>query len=204
MTMRFASVALISASVLALMAMPSAAQSLMGRNGERPMFTYIPSNAPNHKAPARAASQLTQWNGSFTDLTGHNVTYTMAGTNPATNNAPTTIPVVVIPIKMVYGARNGNMTFDPNVHTVSNGNTVTASTLASPLFKTGVDFVAGSVDLGNTQYVDAYQRGNFWSSVQTNTNYHVLLGSPTVLAEQTISVARKDGQVVTNPFGKTK
>jgi hypothetical protein len=105
---------------------------------------------------------------------------------------------------MVYGANNGNMTFDPNVHTVSNGNTVTANTLASPLFKTGVDFTAGGVDLGNTQYIDAYQRGNFWSSVQTNTNYHVLLGSPTVLAEQTITVNRRDGKVITNPFGRTK
>jgi hypothetical protein len=202
--MRFASVALISASVMALIAMPSAAQSLMGRNGERPMFTYIPSNAPNHKAPARAASQLTQWNGSFTDLTGHHIAYTMVGTNPATNNAPTTIPVVVVPIKMVYGSRNGNMTFDPNVHTVSNGKTVTANTIASPLFQTGVTFTAGSVNLGNTQYVDAYQRGNFWSSVQTNTNYHVLLGSPTILAEQTISVSRSQGKVITNPFGRTK
>ncbi len=168
------------------------------------MFTTIPHNAPGHRAPARAASQLTQWNGSFTDLTGHNISYTMAGTNPSSNNAPTTIPVVVVPIKMVYGSRNGNMTFDPNAHTVANGKTVTANTIASPLFQTGVDFKAGSVDLGNTQYVDAYQRGNFWSSVQTNTNYHVLLGSPTVLAEQTISVSRTQGKVITNPFGRSK
>jgi hypothetical protein len=170
----------------------------------RPMFTTLPHNAPGHRAPVRPASQLTQWNGSFTDRTGKQVSYTMAGTNPATNNAPTTIPVVVIPIKMVYGAFNGNMTFDPNTHLVSNGKSVTNNALASPLFKTGIDFVQGGVDLGNTQYIDAYQRGNFWSSVQTNTNYHVLLGSPTILAEQTISVGITQGRVMTNPFGKTK
>jgi hypothetical protein len=204
MTIRLASVALLSASVAVLIAMPSTAQTVTAGNGARPMFTYLPSNAPGHKAPVNPASQLTQWNGSFTDLTGHHITYTMAGTNPATNNAPTTIPVVVVPIKMVYGSTNGNMTFDPNAHTVSNGNTVTANTLASPLFKTGIDFVQGGVDLGNTQYIDAYQRGNFWSSVHTNTNYHVLLGSPTVLAEQTISVSRSQGKVITNPFGRTK
>ncbi|HSC17530.1 MAG TPA: hypothetical protein VLC74_01325 [Rhizomicrobium sp.] len=204
MNMKLVSVALLSASVVALIALPSAAQSPGGSNGARPMFTYLPPNAPGHKPPLHPASQLTQWNGSFTDLTGHHITYTMAGTDPSTNNAPTTIPVVVVPIKMVYGSRNGNMTFDPNTHTVSNGNTVTANTLASPLFKTGVDFVAGSVDLGNTQYIDAYQRGNFWSSVHTNTNYHVLLGSPTVLAEQTITVSRSAGKVITNPFGRTK
>jgi hypothetical protein len=203
MTIRLASVALLSASVIALIAMPSIAQTLPA-NGARPMFTFLPPNAPGHKAPVRPASQLTQWNGSFTDLTGHHITYTMVGTNPATNNAPTTIPVVVVPIKMVYGSRNGNMTFDPNAHTVSNGKTVTANTIASPLFQTGVTFTAGSVNLGNTQYVDAYQRGNFWSSVQTNTNYHVLLGSPTILAEQTINVSRSQGNVITNPFGRTK
>jgi hypothetical protein len=40
--------------------------------------------------------------------------------------------------------------------------------------------------------------------VHTNTNYHVLLGSPTVLAEQSISVSRSQGKVITNPFGRTK
>jgi hypothetical protein len=202
--MKFASVVLLSVSAAALLATPLAAQP-SSANGARPMFTYLPPHASaRHKAPLSPAAQLTQWNGSFTDLTGHHVTYTMAGTDPSINNAPTTIPVVIVPIKMVYGSNNGNMTFDPNAHTVSNGNTVTANTIASPLFKTGVDFVQGGVDLGNTQYVDAYQRGNFWSSVHTNTNYHVLLGSPTVLAEQTISVSRFQGKVMTNPFGRTK
>src|SRR5437764_6241593 len=126
MMVRLASVALLSVSVAALMAMPSAAQTGTASNGARPMFTYLPPNAPGHRAPLHPASQLTQWNGSFTDLTGHHITYTMVGTDPVANNAPTTIPVVVVPIKMVYSARNGNMTFDPNAHTVSNGNTVTA------------------------------------------------------------------------------
>jgi len=196
----------VSLSLLAASAMLCSATEAAQRppSVARPMFTTIPHSAPGHYAPIKPASQLTQWNGSFTDLTGHQITYTMAGTNPATNNAATTVPVVVIPIKMVYGARNGNMTFDPNAHTVSNGKSVTSNALASPLFQTGIDFVQGGVDLGNTQYIDAYQRGNFWSSVQTNTNYHVVLGSPTVLAEQTISVSRSQGKVITNPFGRTK
>jgi hypothetical protein len=195
---------LLSTSLAVSFAIAATADAAVWKGTVRPMFTTLPPSSPGHQAPLHPASSLTQWNGSFTDLTGHLITYTMVGTNPATNNAPTTVPVVVVPIKMVYGARNGNMTFDPNAHTVSNGNTVTANTIASPLFKTGVDFVAGSVDLGNTQYVDAYQRGNFWSSVQTNTNYHVLLGSPTITAEQTINVSRAQGKVITNPFGSTK
>jgi len=67
-----------------------------------------------------------------------------------------------------------------------------------------VDFVQGGTDLGNTQYIDAYQRGNFWgANVQVNTNYHVLLGSPTVLAEQQINVSRSQGKVMRNPFGSS-
>jgi hypothetical protein len=168
----------------------------------KPRFVTL----PNHYglAPHNPAASLTQWNGSFTDLTNKTVSYVMVGTNPISTNTSTTIPVVLIPIKMVYGSRNGNMTFDPNTHTVSNGKTVTQNTLASPLLNAGIDFVQGGVDLGNTQYIDAYQRGNFWSGVSTNTGYHVLLGTPTVAAEQTITVSRTQGKVINNPFGSGK
>jgi hypothetical protein len=108
---------------------------------------------------------------------------------------------MIIPIKMVYGSTNGNTTFDPNTHTVSNGKTVVQNTIASPLFVSGIDFVQGGTDLGTTQYVDAFQRGNYWSSVSTNSSYHVLLGTPTVLTEQTINVSRAQGKVMKNPFG---
>ena len=168
----------------------------------KPRFVTIPNHY--NLAPHNPTASLTQWNGSFRDLTGHTVTYVMAGTDPGSTNTSTTIPVVLVPIKMVYGARNGNMVFDPNAHTVSNGNTVTQNTTASPLFNAGIDFNQGGTDLGNTQYVDAYQRGNFWSSVSTNTGYHVLLGTPTVAAEQTIMVSRTQGKVITNPFAPGK
>jgi len=189
-----------SASALALASLlPLAATAHTSIN---PRFVTL----PNHYklAPRNPASSLTQWNGSFTDLTHSTVSYVMVGTNPNTTNTSTTIPVVLVPIKMVYGARNGNMTFDPNAHTVSNGKTVTQNTLASPLFNAGIDVNQGGTDLGNTQYIDAFQRGNFWSAVSTNTGYHVLLGTPTVAAEQTISVSRFQGKVITNPFGSGK
>ena len=48
------------------------------------------------------------------------------------------------------------------------------------------------MDLGHTQYIDAFQRGNFWSIVQNNPNSHLLLGGPTagitVLPELTLNV----------------
>ncbi|MCU1299976.1 MAG: hypothetical protein JWQ87_260, partial [Candidatus Sulfotelmatobacter sp.] len=142
-----------------------------------------------------------QWNGSFTDLTKRKITYTMVGTDPSKTNTSTTIPVILVPIKMVYGATNGNTTFDPKTHIVPDGKSVTADVVASPIFNPGVNFTQGGTNLGTTQYIDAYQRGNFWKSVKTHTGYHVLLGTPAVQAEKTIRVTAAQGGVFSNPFG---
>ena len=166
----------------------------------KPMY----KTGPNHmELAARApAASLTQWNGSFTDLKGKTVNFTMIGTDPSQGGVSTTIPVYIIPIKMVYPKTNGHHTFDPVTATVSNGQTVLNNIIASPIFNPGVDFTQGGTDLGTTQYVDAYQRGNFWKSVhlKNNRGYHVLLGTPVVLKEQTIWVSSSLGTVVNNPF----
>jgi hypothetical protein len=159
----------------------------------------------NGAAPrAAATAQLVQWKGKFTDLTHKVVTFTMAGTNPTSTNVTTTIPVYIIPIKMVYGASNGGLTFDPVAKKLASGKTIIQNTIASPVFDPSLNFTQGGTNLGTTQYIDAYQRGNFWSTVKTRPNYHVLLGTPTVLAEQSITVAKSQGQVITNPFGAGK
>jgi hypothetical protein len=166
----------------------------------RPLFLALPNNAPGHLAPVSPAAQLPQWNGSFVDHKGKTVNYTMVGTDPATNNASTTIPVVIIPIRMVYGAANGNTVFDPVKAKLPNGQLLLSNFLRSPLFKAKVTYVQGGVNLGTAQYIDAFQRGNFWSFVRTNTQYHVRLGSPTVLPEQKITVLPGEGDVEANPF----
>ena len=166
----------------------------------RPLFRTIPHSVPWHH-PRPPAAQLTQWDGSFTDHLGQTITYTMAGTDPAINNAPSTTPVIIIPIRMVYGKLNGNMVFDPNTTVVQNGKTVTQNLIASPLLHGRIQYVQGGVNVGKTQYIDAFQRANFWSKVKINRQYHVRLGSPTVLPEQTIKVSPLVGQTEVNPFG---
>src|ERR1019366_8313529 len=148
-----------------------------------------------------ATASLAQWNGSYTDLTKKTITYTQVGTSPYTTNTSTTIPVYIIPVKMVYPKNNGNATFDPKNKVLPNGKTVINNILASPLFTSGVDFTQGGTDLGTTQYIDAFQRGNFWSTVASNSSYHVLLGTPVVLPEKSITVPVSLGSVVNNPFG---
>src|SRR5208282_780499 len=80
---------------------------------------------PNHMelAPKSPGAAVTQWNGSFTDLTHKTITYTMIGTNPFSTNTTTTTPVYIIPVKMVYGKANGNHTFDPKNTVLADGKT---------------------------------------------------------------------------------
>jgi hypothetical protein len=148
---------------------------------------------------------IVQWNGSFIDITKKKITYTMIGTDPNKTNVTTTIPVFIVPIKLVYGKSNGNMTFDPSVKKLPNGKTIIQNIIASPMFDPHLNFTQGGTNLGTTQYIDAYQRGDFWSAVGTkNKNYHVLLGAPTVLATQTINVPASLGSVISNPFASGK
>jgi hypothetical protein len=142
---------------------------------------------------------LQTWNGSF-NYQGTNYTYNMVGTAPSTN-ASTTVQVYVIPLKVVITRRRTKTTFDP-AHVLSNGKTVTNNTVGSPIFNSSTTYVQGGVNVGTTQYIDAFQRANFWGTVQSNSNYHLLLGGPTVLAEQTLSPPSSSG-TLGSPFGHT-
>jgi hypothetical protein len=164
----------------------------------RPLFRVLPP----HGAPTLATGkQLVQWNGSFTDRTHKKINFTMVGTDPSKTNVTTTITVWVIPIKFVFDASHGNRTFDPQ-HKLANGRTVIKNTLLSPLFSSGIDFKIGSVDLGNTQYEDAFQRGTWWGkNVKKNNKYHLLL-KPVMKPEQTIN-CNDSSCMLGNPTGPT-
>ena len=163
----------------------------------RPRFVTLPAHL--HPDIAPPAASLPSWNGSFT-YSGTNYTYNMVGTAPSTNTS-TTIPTYIIPVKIVITNRSGSKTtFDPS-HVLSNGNTVTTNTVDSPIFDSTTTYTQGGVDVGTTQYIDAFQRANFWGTVKTDTNYHLLLGA-TVLAEQTLSPSRTYGKTG-SPFGFT-
>jgi hypothetical protein len=171
-----------------------------------PHFTTLPPQLRFDGPPLQngavmgfASTVLPTWNGSFTSG-GTTYTYNMVGTAPSTNTS-TTIPVFIIPLKIVINGVLSKTTFDPQ-HVLSNGKTVVQNTLASPIFTNTTTFIQGGVNVGTTQYIDAFQRANFWGIVQNNPNYHLLLGTPTVLPEQTISVSFLNGTTGT-PFGST-
>jgi len=68
------------------------------------------------------------------------------------------------------------------------------------MFVSSIDWVQGGTDLGKTQYIDAYDRANFWGSIQTNSNYHLLFSKPIIAPEQTINVSASQGNVISNPW----
>jgi hypothetical protein len=167
----------------------AAAQSAQFEPGsERPMFMRLAPNLHSPRNPVEAAATpLQTWNGSFTSG-GTTYNYNMVGVPPFPSGS-STIATFIIPVKIVIS--NGT-TFDPS-HVLSNGNTVTQNAIASPIFTSGVDFTSGGQDTGKTQYIDAYQRANFWDT--TGNPSHLLLGGPTVLPEQTLNVPKRSGTI---------
>jgi len=186
-------------AVLVCSAGIAVAQDEMKVNADdKPMFVTLPPRL-RYDVQAPQTSPLTTWNGSFT-YSGKTYNYNMVGTAPSAGTS-TTVPVYIIPLKIVVsgGTLGGKVTFDPS-HVLSNGNTVTQNTVVSPIFDSTTTYTQGGVNVGTTQYEDAFQRANFWGTVKTNPNYHVLLGGPTVLAEQTLSPPSRYGKTGTK-FG---
>jgi len=163
---------------------------------ERPMFERLKPVLHNDvKTPA---TPLTTWNGSFV-FQKTTYKYNMVGTAPSTGKS-TTVPVFIIPVVLKFTSKGKTTTFSP-LSKLSNGQTAVTNTTASPLFN-NMDFKSGGVDMGTTQYEDAFQRGNFWGTVKSKTGYHVLLGKPTTLPTLTLTVPTADGKVTTD-FGIT-
>ncbi|MFZ0313176.1 MAG: hypothetical protein WAL85_10760 [Candidatus Korobacteraceae bacterium] len=160
-----------------------------------PRFTVIPPK-PALPGVLKPSGTLEEWNGNFT-YNNNQYNYVMVGANPDTNQGAI-VTVWVVPVKLALS--NGDI-FDP----LSGGPfSPLALTLTSPMFDSSTNYTQGGVNVGTTQYNDAFQRANFWSIVQNNPNSHLLLGGPAarvaVLPEITLNVPSGDGTVGT-PFG---
>jgi hypothetical protein len=204
MKKRFASLGLLAAALT--LSCASSAGSYESIQGAKPMFGHPPAwPAMSYPQGHKPAGQLPQWNGGFTDLTGHSISFTMAGADPSASNVTTHITTYIIPVIFTYGASNGNMVFNPKKAKLNGNKNIVASLMSSPICDNGADFKSGSIDLGSGQYLDEYQRGNFWghSVGTTNPNYHTVVDCTTVRALKPlkITVSPSQGKVINNPFG---
>lgn len=163
--------ALAVTALLVLSASASAARSL------KPLSTTI-----GGAHPAAGAKTIPFWSSSFS-YQDHTYPYSMVGSSPFAGSRQTTVPTRILPLRLVFA--DG---------TVLDGTDDVASTVASPIFQTA------NFSSGRTQYGDAIQRAEFWTSTE-GTNYHVWLAQPLVRDTTTIKVPADVGSTFTTGGG---
>ena len=115
---------------------------------------------------------LQTWNGQISTASGKTFPYTMVGTDPSLGPQTTTVPVYIVPLILTY---SDGAVFDPTAPMIDDQRSALDAVITSPIFQPA-PFQVGNVNVGVTQYVDAFQRANFWSSVRAmGGGYHVLL-----------------------------
>jgi hypothetical protein len=140
----------------------------------------------------------------------------MVGADPfRLGHRVTTIPVILVPfiIQFTNTTTAFTTTFDPSTAPDAGctaGQTAMSLVENSPIFQ-DYQWTLNGVDVGTTQYIDAYQRSNFWNSIPDGKDYHVLLnytvGEPLTLslsyASPTAGAEVRTGVVTTctNPGG---
>ncbi len=164
----------------------------------KPMFATIPRIS--NEAPANSAPdvQVPIWTGTFTFM-GSTFTYHMVGTDPSAGSATSNIPLVIIPLKFHFSDGTNLSASQTVCGDVKNTKYRVKN---SPVIKKFA-FSPGGTNVGTTQYVDAFQRANFWNFVSTTSpNYHVLLSPVSMKTLQTINVPAANGTTVAGPCAR--
>jgi hypothetical protein len=161
-----------------------------------PRFLTLPANFSSQQAALPATTSLPVWTGSFNSA-GTTYSYTMVGTDPALGSATTTTPVIIVPLRFVF--HNG-VVLDSTTPAFGSTQSAVQSIVQSPLFQKSA-FAPGGTPVGTTQYIDAFQRANFWGQVSTTSpHYHLLLTQPFVLKSAlTVNIPAGFGTTVAGP-----
>jgi hypothetical protein len=164
--------------------------------GAKPMFAVIP-RANGTEAVAQPDVQVPIWTGTF-KFNNQTFTYHMVGTDPSLGSATSNIPVVIVPLKFHF-TDGTNLSASQTV--CGDTKNTKYRVKNSPIIKNAA-FSPGGTNVGTTQYVDAYQRANFWNFVSTTApNYHVKLSPVTMKPLQTINVGAS-GTTVAGPCAR--
>jgi hypothetical protein len=152
---------------------------------------------------SKKAITVPNWTSSFTDPTnGKTYHYTMVGTNPASGDVSTTVPTVIIPMDFNFKSTGVSL----------NGSDKVQATVQSPVFRSADIGAAANATASAppgppisapgrtvnepsdvTQLGDAIYRAQF---SKTGSNWHTLLGQPTVQPTATIDVPKNQGFTV--------
>ena len=168
-----------------LLALPVGASSAAAAQPKLPGFTprQVDGQAAlrhpavlNDASILSATAKLKTFTASVVD-SGKTYKYTIVGKNPAiaSTAASTTIKTLIVPLNIIF---TGLANWDPTV--ADNCDTGTSSLVRaqkSPIVNPQ-PYTWGSAAIGSAQYVDAFQRAQFWTYAKPtgiNPNYHVKL-----------------------------
>jgi hypothetical protein len=172
----------------------------------------IPHGSTAASTAAPNAVQLPVWKYNVVSTRdGNTYSGVIVGRRPDTmgSNASVSVPTQVVPIKFVFesvatavdlntgiiSAAPGKAVSNPvapDPGCFAGNNDVPLRLLAqSPIFQSA-DFNFGGTDVGTTQYTDAFQRSEFWSTIDKN-NYHVRLGPVQILSPMVVHVPASQG-----------
>lgn len=157
-----------------------------------------PKDLAQIKIQAAAGATIPLWNYSTVGYDGATYTGMMVGRSPFFHgHRVTTIPTVVVPVKLTFA--DTNTVFDPSVPDACapGGVSVVSLILKSPIFQNSPLTMNGA-DVGSTQYLDAFQRANFWTLVSATPYHTVFSTTPAVLPVQSVTVPVGKG-ITDNP-----
>jgi hypothetical protein len=195
--------ALATGALLAASTTSSSAAGLTAGRGDHiggPKFQTQPSASG---VVSKNAETIPSWTSQFTDPTnGKTYHYTMVGTDPNKGDLTTTVPTVIIPMDFNFRATGVSL----------DGSSKVDQTMQSPVFRSADIGAAANAtasappgppisDPGRkvnepsdvTQLGDAIYRAQFSKS---GSDWHVLLGQPTVQATARIDVPKNQGFTV--------
>ena len=150
---------------------------------------------------SQAGSTIPLWHYTTTGYDGISYQGVMVGRSPFANgHRTTTVPTFIVPVIVTF--QDTGEVFDPTATDACLGGLVAGSAdsllINSPMFQATdfLDFVINGVDVGSAQYLDAFQRGSFWTQVQGTPYHTVFTTTPTVLNPVNVTVPPANGSTV--------
>lgn len=170
---------------LAAMGMSASQRIVLAQQAEIPLWEY------SIVAPSNSSTSI----GKPETYKGH-----IVGTNPlAGPMKTTTVKVGLIPVRITFparpasssgGAATPQIVFDPTQPSCVDGKSGLSIAQGSPVFNDS-DYVINGVNIGRTQYVDAFERANFWQNGRA-ADYHLLF-KLNVLPKVDVTVPLSEG-----------
>jgi hypothetical protein len=155
-------------------------------------------NAARAQRAAAAGATVPLWSDKIV-TGGKTYKYEMVGKNPFVKESTpsVTIGAPIVPVAFEFASGNNGGVFDPDLAECSESLSDINLVKGSPIF-TKLTYTDGGTSLGSGEYVDIFQRANFWKyvggSAKLNPNYGVNLAG-TVEPTYTVTVGTNVGIV---------